>query len=149
MKSFVQPNTSKEQSYTELKEYLEKHFNPKPSSIVQCFKFNTRIRKSGESVATYVAELRAIGEHCDFGDKLDLMVRDRLVCGINDTHIQRRLLQEPNLTYKEARAMEIAVRDFQDITQQQHQQNVKPIAVHRLMDKTGQSPNHGSCYHQM
>ena len=56
----------------------------------------------------------------------------------------RRLLQEPNLTYKEAfetaQAMEIRARDFQDITQQQHQQIVKPIAVNRLMDKTGRSP---------
>ena len=57
--------------------------------------------------------------------------------------IQRRLLQEPNLTYKEtfetAQAMEIAARDFQDISQQQHQ-NVKLIAVHRLIDKTRWSP---------
>ena len=72
------------------------------------------------------------------------MIRDRFVSGINDTRIQRRLLQEPNLTYKKAfetaQAMEIAARDFQEITQQQHQQNLKPIAVHHLMDKTGQSP---------
>ena len=71
------------------------------------------------------------------------MIRDRLVCGIKDTRIQRRLLQDSNLTYKEAfktaQAMEIAARDFQDISQQQHQ-NVKLIAVHCLMDKTGRSP---------
>ena len=78
LKSLVQPSTPKEKSYTELKEHYEKHFNPKPSLIVQHFKFNTRIRKSGESIATYVAELRTIGEHCDFGDTLDLMIRDRL-----------------------------------------------------------------------
>ena len=64
LKSLVQPSTLKEKSYTELKEHLEKHFNPKPSLIVQRFKFHTRIRKSGESVATYVAELHAIEEHC-------------------------------------------------------------------------------------
>ena len=47
----------------------------------------------------------------------------------------RRLLQEPNLTYKvafeTAQAMEIAPRDFQDITQQQHQQNVKPMVYYQ------------------
>ena len=36
--------------------------------------------------------------------------------------------------------MEIAARDFQDFTQQQHHQNVKLIAVHRLMEKTDHSP---------
>ena len=34
------------------------------------------------------------------------MLRDRLVCGISDTRIQRRLLSEPDLTYK--RAFELA-----------------------------------------
>ena len=78
LKSLVQPSTPKEKIYTELKVYLEKHFNPKLSLIVQRFKFNIRIRKSGESVATYVTELRTIGEHGDFGDKLGLMIRERL-----------------------------------------------------------------------
>ena len=34
------------------------------------------------------------------------MIRDRLVCGINDTAIQKCLLAEPKLTY--AKAIEIA-----------------------------------------
>ena len=50
-----------------------------------------RIRKSGESVATYIAELKALREHCGFGDKLNEMVRDHLVYGINDNRIQRHL----------------------------------------------------------
>ena len=136
LKSLLHPNNPKEKTYAELKECLEKHFDPKPSSIVQRFKFNTRIRNSDESVATYVANLRAIGEHCDFGDTLELMIRDRLVCGINDTRIQRRLLQEPNLTYKcafeTAQAMEVAAKDFQDITQRS---STKPTAVYRLNEK--------------
>ena len=115
LKSLIQPSTLKEMCYTELKGCLEKHFNPKPSSIVQYFKFNKRIRKSGESVATYAIELCAIRECCDFGDTLDLMIRDRLICGINDTHIQR-LFQEPNLTYTDAfemaQAIAIAPKDF-------------------------------------
>ena len=34
------------------------------------------------------------------------MLRDRLVCGINDEHTQRRLLSEPTLTFK--KALEVA-----------------------------------------
>ena len=43
-------------------------------------------------MSTYVSELRSLAEHCNFGAMLDLMLRDRLVCGINDDAIQRRLL---------------------------------------------------------
>ena len=51
---------------------------------------------------TYVAELRALAANCNFKDTLDVMLRDRMVCGINDTATQKRLLAEPKLTFKKA-----------------------------------------------
>ena len=32
----------------------------------------------------HIAELRALAKFYNFGDTLNLMIRDRLVCGIND-----------------------------------------------------------------
>ena len=63
----------KSKSYTDLVDLLSTHFNPTPSVIMQHFKFNTRTRKDNESVATYVAELKHLGEYCEFGDKLNEM----------------------------------------------------------------------------
>ena len=68
---------------------LSKHYKPTPSEIVERFRFNSRIRKSGESVAAFVAELRALAEFCNFGDTLEVMLQDRIVCGINEDLIQR------------------------------------------------------------
>ena len=61
---------------------------------MQRAKFYSRSRKPGESIATFVAELRACAEHCNFGRSLDDMIRDRVVCGVNDDAIQKRLLAE-------------------------------------------------------
>ena len=61
---------------------MKKHHDPKPSVIVQCYRFNLCNRRSGESVAAYVAELRHLSEHCEFGTTLSQMLRDRLVCGV-------------------------------------------------------------------
>ena len=36
---------------------LSQHHEPKPSEIAEWFKFHSRVRKPGESVATYVTEL--------------------------------------------------------------------------------------------
>ena len=74
-----------------------KYFSPRPSPIVKRFEFNS---KEGESIATYVAELRKIAEHCDFGAVLSdmLRLRDRLVCGTVHKGIQRRLLVEAALS---------------------------------------------------
>ena len=84
-----------------------KNFNLKPSSIVQCFRFNSRIWKEGESVAEFVSQLRHLSEHCEFSDTLDHMLCNRIVCGINDVRMQRRLLAEPGLTL--AKTLELAL----------------------------------------
>ena len=106
LRSIATSQGIKEKPYADLVKILREHFSPNPSEIGQRFKFNSYIRKPEESVATFVAKLRALSEDCDFGDLLEVMIRDRLVFGINDKAIQKRLLAEPKLTYK--RAVELA-----------------------------------------
>eukprot|EP00731_Ephydatia_muelleri_P002767 Em0001g2767a len=75
---------------------------PAPSSIVQRFKFFCRSQQDSESVSQFVAELRKLSEFCEFGDTLDVMLRDRLVCGVRNQKLQQRLLAESNLTFTKA-----------------------------------------------
>ena len=105
--------------YDALIEILTSHFDPKPSSIVQRFKFYNHSRGKGESIPTFVATLHVIAEHCEYGDSLKIMLRNKLVCGINHKGIQRRLLSEKNLTYENAceiaLAMEATAKDTKDL----------------------------------
>ena len=73
LKSLVQPQKPKEKTYPELKELLEKYYHLKPSAIVRHFRFHTRVRETGQSVATYVMALCDIGEHCDFKDTMHMI----------------------------------------------------------------------------
>ena len=50
------------------------YYDPKPSIIVQRYKFNSRVRATEESIATYVAALRQIAEYCDYKDSLEDML---------------------------------------------------------------------------
>ena len=104
--SLVAPTKPSEVEYKDLLTKAKAHFAPTPSTIVQRYKFNTRVRQQGETVAAYIAELRALSTHCDYGNMLEDLLRDRLVCGIADLRLQRRLLAEPNLTF--SKAVEIA-----------------------------------------
>ena len=54
-----------------------------------------------------MAELRSLARYCKFGASLNDLLRDRIVCGINDENIQRRLLAEKTLTLDSA--LDIAV----------------------------------------
>ena len=115
LRNLVSPEKPGEVEFSELVKTLSEHFSPTPSKIVERFKFNSRIRKSEESVSTYVAELHALAANCNFKDTLDVMLRNRMVCGINDTATQKRLLAEPKLTFKKAldiaRSLETATRN--------------------------------------
>ena len=107
LRNILLPAKPGEKTYAELVEALSKHYRPTPSEIVERYKFHSRVRKAGESIAYYVAELRSLSEYCNFGAVLNDMIRDRLVCGLNDAAIQKRLLAEPALTY--AKAVELAL----------------------------------------
>lgn len=115
LRTLVSPKKPGDKSYDELVAALQWHHSPKPSPIIQRYWFNCRLWQEGESVAQYLSELRVLSEICDFGLSLDDMLKNRLVCGVGDQGIQRKLLVEDGLTMKRATdialAMETAVRN--------------------------------------
>ena len=119
LRNLVSPNKPSEKSFDELITSLKNHYNPAASVAVNRFKFHSRTRHPGESVACYVAELRKLAENCDFGTTLTDMLRDRLVCGVGDNNVQKRLLVEKDLTfdkaYKIAASTELAVQGIKVI----------------------------------
>ena len=67
LRNLLTPEKPGDKLYADLVKVLTDHFSPKPSEIVQRAKFYGRSRKPGESIVTFVAELRVSAEHCDFG----------------------------------------------------------------------------------
>ena len=118
--NLVAPRKAGDCSYTEIVEVLKNHHNPRPSTIVQRFKFNSRVRASSESVRDYVAELKCLSEFCEYNDSLKEMFRDRMLYGINARRIQQRFLSERQLTIwkalEMAQAMKAAAEGIQDLS---------------------------------
>ena len=109
---------------------MTNHQNPKPSVIRERFKFNKRDRGPSESVAKYIAALRRLSEHCNYGTVLEDMLRDRLVCCIRDDRIQQRLLSEATLDFDRpvqiASPIERATKNLQDTVESRF--NEPPIS---------------------
>ena len=124
-----------EKSFAELSTTLTSHYEPKPIVITERFHFHRWEQVSGESVAEYVAELRRLVTHCQFGNYLDEALRDRLVCGIRNTGIQKQLLSEAELTLKKAielsQAFEAAEMNTKAI------QTPQPEPVHLVSKASG------------
>ncbi|KAG8132948.1 hypothetical protein E2320_010761 [Naja naja] len=80
---------------------LKNHYAPTPSRIARRHAFHRREQAEGESVNQFMAGLRTAALHCEFKE-LDEALLDRLVCGLKDLRIQRRLLAKPDLTLQSA-----------------------------------------------
>ena len=149
LRTLLHPSKPSDSTFDTLVKKLEEHFNPKPSPIVQRCKFNTCFRKQGQTVADFIAELRKLSEYCDYGSSLSDMIRDRLVAGINDDAMQKRLLTTDyaSLDLKKAQelclAMEAANRDIRDLaTAKSPHQN--SASVNKV---TFKKPNYGPHKH--
>ena len=62
--------------------------------------FNKRDQEAGESIETYVASLRSLAKTCNYGELANDLIRDRIVVGIRDNSVRKRLLRESKLTLK-------------------------------------------------
>ena len=102
LRSLVSPAKPTDKTFEQLVEVLTKHYSPKPTEVMQRFRFNSQAKREGESIANYVAELRSLTEDCNYGEALSEMLRDRLVWGVRDTAIQKKLLCEADLMLEKA-----------------------------------------------
>ena len=103
-------------TYDSLVGLLKSHYKKKQSVVVHRFNFNTLARKPSESIADYIAALRELAMNCNFGSKerLEEMLRDRLVCGVNHHGIQRKLLSEGDISYTDALALAQSIESAED-----------------------------------
>ena len=69
MCGLLAPAKPGEKSYQELVKLIQDYLAPKPSEIVQRFKFNNYFRTEEESVADFVAALRNLTEHCEYSQR--------------------------------------------------------------------------------
>ena len=118
--------------FDELVKPMKEHQMPPPNPVLERFKFHTRSRQQGKSMADFVTSLRRLSEHCEFGDGLDDLHRDRLICGCNEDRLQKNLLAKtppPNfkVAIAMAQAMESADKDTKDL-----QSTRLPAEVHAI-----------------
>ncbi|XP_063547273.1 uncharacterized protein K02A2.6-like [Cydia strobilella] len=94
-------DTESENITTVLKKF-DDHFGTKPNITVARYKFFVRNQEEGESIDQWVTALRVLTQTCKFGKLTDELIRDRIVCGINNNVIRDRLFRTEDLTLAKA-----------------------------------------------
>ena len=102
---------------TAFKEYC----SPKKNITYERHKLTTRNQGENESIDQYVTELRILASTCEFETLKDGLIRDRIICGIQNQTMKERLLREADLTLKKAidicRAAEVSREQVKSLTE--------------------------------
>ena len=102
--------------YTEAVDTFEKFFGVRKNLIFERARFNSRDQMEGESAEQYLLVLHALARNCDYGQLRDELIRDRIVIGILDKALSKRLQLDPGLTLEKAARM---VRQSESVGEQQ------------------------------
>ena len=114
------PNSPSSKTYLELSVILKNHYAPKKLVIAERYRFHNCVQKDGESVSTFVANLKRLASTCNFGSYLNEALRDRFVCGLRTSNIKKKLLAEDHNfddALKIALGIDAADKDVADISQ--------------------------------
>ena len=76
----------------------EKYCSPKSNSTYERHHFSIRNQNEGESIDSYVTDLRILSKSCEFGDLTDSLIKDRLVFEVKQDTVRSRVNRETDLT---------------------------------------------------
>ena len=113
----------------------EAHCVPSTNVIFDRYTFHHRTQTPGEPFDSFLTALRQAAATCDYGNLQDEFIRDKIVRGIHDDSLRKRLLQESKLDLTRCNAMcKAAEVSKQQLTQFKaenvHQTKELPILKH-------------------
>ncbi|KAK0146533.1 hypothetical protein N1851_014140 [Merluccius polli] len=138
-KSFAFVGAEDNDKYDDVLAKFDNYFVPKKNTIHERACFYQRVQQPGEMAESFIRALYELSETCDFGVIKNEHIRDRLVVGIRDKGLSRRLQLMSDLTLETAVQM---VRQAEDVAQQISQQERQAAAhvqevTHRRPSKRG------------
>jgi hypothetical protein len=90
--------TNESASAQNILDALESNLQPEVNIIYERAMFNTAKQETNESADDFVQRLRSLIKNCRYETIEDEILRDRIVVGIFDRHLRRRLCENSNLT---------------------------------------------------
>ena len=70
--------------FLELEHIVWNHENFKRKLIAEELKIDMQNCRNNEVISQFIAEIQTLSQYCEYGDSVEHMMRDRLVCGVNN-----------------------------------------------------------------
>lgn len=97
-------------------------FLPKKNDLFEHYKFFNAKQRQGQSILTYLKELKLMVSNCNFKDR-DVLLRDKFIFGLSDQALIEKCLRDSDITLDKAinyaRAAEAASQEIQMMNNKQ------------------------------
>lgn len=84
--------------YDEMIKKLKCRFDKTEPALMNRYKFYNKYQGQAESAENFVLAVKLLAESCNFREFKDEAVRDRLILGLRDKKLQRKILMEDEIT---------------------------------------------------
>ncbi|XP_062698553.1 uncharacterized protein K02A2.6-like isoform X1 [Aedes albopictus] len=84
--------------YDEMIKKLRSRFDKTEPALMHRYKFYNKYQGHTESAENFVVAVKLLAESCNFKEFKDEAVRDRLIIGLRDKKLQRKILMEDEIT---------------------------------------------------
>ena len=135
-KSF-NPTSAQQAEFDTVITKLDSYFVPKQNIIYQRTKFYQRSQMPGESVEAFLRCLHELAESCDFGEKEEENIPDRIIAGMSDKELSLKLQLKQLSTLTLSKTVEMArmhelvktqvAPEVSHVTSQKHFSRGKPF----------------------
>lgn len=99
------PNDVTAMPVKDLQALLQKHLTPPNIEVVEREKFHNLVKKPEETYKNFALRVQRQAAKCSFGADLTTQLRDRLVAGVRDPDLKRKLCKEHLLDYAKAKSI--------------------------------------------
>lgn len=110
---------NKKKVYVEIIKAFDEFCRPKTNELYETFVFHRRSQGVNEPFDQFLMDIKKLIRTCGFGELENRMLRDRIVCGVADKNLQKRLLEADKLDCDRAidmaRAAEVTSFQSMDI----------------------------------
>lgn len=111
-------------------EELNQYFQPKTNIIAERHAFETRNQKQGESNESFIRSLLTLAQKCDFGDSRGERIRDRLISGMNNKELSRKIQIEALQTDITLDKVITMLRSCDIVDHAGHEQDIDSVSKH-------------------
>ncbi|KAK7865355.1 hypothetical protein R5R35_006836 [Gryllus longicercus] len=110
---------------------INNYFVPQVNTSVETYKFNCRVQGQSETFDSFVTDLKRMSALCDFGNARDRLIKDKIVQGVCDQNLKRKLLAEANLTLASAVKMGRAAEQTQQQLETMERQSLSVETIQK------------------